>query len=361
MQRYSSTLLLCSVALGCSNDFTEPSHVDTLRALGVHAEPASGVPGQTSELDLIVADGAASEGASDASGSGAAPNARPLQVAWLGACHNPPSRQFYGCFPILQRIATRLAARVIDTDSSSLPRGAFALGPHYELAVPAGILREAPQSSADPIHYGVSYAFFAACAGELRARPDLNDRVPLDCVDPLTGRPLGRRDFVSGYATLYTYQGALNHNPTLSSVHVGSVAVTPTPCTNDADCANLVPSDAGFSEICGSQGQCALSFPACPGQSECPAVRVSPDLEPTSAEPLPGEAAHEIVWANFYASKGRFETSTQLVNDRNSGFIADHGSFFHPPAAPLGPTTIWITVNDQRGGSALQSFEVWTH
>lgn len=359
MHRDSSTLLLCFVALGCSSDFTEPSHIDTLRVLGVHAEPASGIPGQTSTLDLIVADGA-SQAASDAADSGAAPAPRPLQVAWLGVCHNPPSRQFYGCFPILQLIATRLEARVIDTDASSLPRGVFALGPRYELEVPAGILRDAPRSPSDPVHYGVSYAFFAACAGELRARPDLSDRVPLDCVDPRTGQLLGRRDFVTGYATLYSYEGALNQNPIFTSVHFGSVAVSPSSCTSDADCAGLVPTDAGFSEICGTQGQCALRFPACPGQHECPGIRVSPDLEPTSAEPLPGQTAREIVWANFYGTKGRFETSTQLVNDRNSGFIDDHGSFFHPPAQPRGPTTIWITVNDQRGGSAVQSFEVWT-
>ena len=345
-------LLAALAFLGCANDFAPPSRVDTLRVLDVVPEPASGAPGQTSMLDLVVADAAP---AADAAGV-----ARTLQVAWLGGCHNPPSRQFFGCFPLLDAIATRLSARVIDTPAASLPAAVFGIGPRYALTVPEDILKNAPKAASDPVHFGVSYAFFAVCAGELRPRPDLTDRVPLECVDAQSGHALGRQDFVTGYATLYSYEGATNHNPVLPSMHFGAATVSPAPCTQDADCAGLVDEQqAGFSEVCGSQGSCALSLPACPASGECPTILVSPDVEPASAEALPGEDAHEIVWASFYSTHGSFDTATQLVNDRGTGFIADHGSYFHRPHT-AGPTTIWVTVNDQRGGSAFQSVEVWT-
>ena len=342
--------------LGCSNDFAPKSRVDTLRVLAVRPEPASGAPGQTSTLDLLVADGASETNV-------VAGAQRALQVAWLGGCHNPPTRQFFGCYPLLGAIAARLSSRVVDTPAQALPPGAFGTSTRFELSVPDDILTRAERGPSDPIHFGVSYAFFAVCAGELRPRADLTDRVPLECVDAQSGQALGRRDFVTGYATLYSYDGATNHNPGLASVQFGPVTLSPTSCLADADCAGLVDEvSAGFSEVCGSNGLCAPSVPACAGPSACPPILISPNVDPASAELLPGQGAREILWASFYATNGSFDTATQLINDRASGFVADHGSYFHPPkGSGMNPTTVWVTVNDERGGAAFQALELWTH
>jgi hypothetical protein len=346
-------LLAFSVALGaCSNDFEPQSKVDTLRVLAVRPEPASGTPGQTTALDLVIADGA--------SDTAAGSSARPLQVVWLAGCHNPPTRQYFGCLPILAELAQRLSPRVVATPASSLPRAVFGTGTHYDLAVPENILSAAPEQAGDPIHFGVSYAFFAVCAGELRPDPSLKDRLPLACVNPETGASLGRQDFVTGFTTLYTYEGASNHNPVLTGVHLGQTALDLRACQSDEDCAGLVDAtQAGFDERCGNQGTCAPVLPACV-TAECAKILITPDVDATSAERLPGVGANEILWANFYTTAGKFEEATELVNDRSTGFIADHGSYFRPPPHTDVPSTVWLTVNDERGGAAFQSFEVWT-
>ena len=341
-------------ALGaCSNNFTPQSKIDTLRVIAVRPEPASGAPGKTSALELVVADGA--------SGSADGGAARPLQVVWLAGCHNPPERQYFGCYPLLGQLASRLSPRAVDTPPSSLPPSVFGTGTHYDLAVPDNILSAAPKQAGDPIHFGVSYAFFAVCAGELRPRLTFTDRLPIDCVDPQTGASLGRDDFVTGFSTLYSYDGATNSNPVLTGVRLGSTPLDTSACRGDADCAGLVdPARAGFDERCGSQGVCAPVLPACSTPGQCPKILITPDVDPASAEALPGVGANEILWANYYATAGSFQEATELVNDRSTGFIADHGSYFRPPANSDVPTTVWLTVNDERGGAAFQSFEVWT-
>ena len=77
----------------------------------------------------------------------------------------------------------------------------------------------------------------------------------------------------------------------------------------------------------------------------------------SSAEILPNEDRPEIIWANYYANAGRLNVSSQLVNDRASGWVADYSARFRPPREPV-EATIWVTVNDQRGGAAWVSFDV---
>jgi hypothetical protein len=352
-----SRSVLCALGIlaGCSNSFEESSRIDTLRVLAVVPEPASGSPGQTSTLELVIADGAAEAGT-----AGGSPRA--LQVAWLAGCHNPPGRQFYACYPLLRQVASQLSPRVTDTPGQKLPETVFGTGSRFELAVPEDILSAAPKAASDTVHFGVSYAFFAVCAGQLRPRVDFSDRVPLDCIDGQSGQALGRRDFVTGYATLYSYEGVTNHNPVLESIHFGSTSLNANvACTRTSDCASVVnAASAGFDEVCGSNGLCSPRVAACASSGSCPSILITPDVPATSAELLPDGSGREILWASFYATQGSFATATQLVNDRSSGFIADHGSYFHAPKSGAGPSTIWITVNDERGGVASQSFEVWS-
>ena len=351
LQALTATLAL---ALGaCANDFAPQSRVDTLRVIAVRPEPASGAPGQSSSLDLALADGASGV---DAAGG----VARPLQVVWLAGCHNPPARQFFGCYPLLGALAKRLSSRAVDTPATSLPASVFGTGPHYDLLVPTDILSGSPKQAGDVIHFGVSFAFFAVCAGELHPRPDLTDRVPLECLDAKSGAPLGRRDFVTGYTTLYSYEGVTNHNPELRGVHFGALALTSTPCTSDADCAGLVDAARGFGARCGARGTCDPVVPACSAAAECPKILITPDVGAESAEALPGEDANEVVWANYYSTAGSFEEATELVNDHSTGYIADHGSYFRPATGSALPTTVWVTINDQRGGAAFRAFEVWS-
>jgi hypothetical protein len=329
----------------CQAGFEPRSLVDSLRVLAVRPEPASGAPGETVRLEILVADGSARD---------AGDPARPVEIAWLGGCHNPASRLYFDCFPTLSSIAERLSPSVAETPPDALPLGAFGVGTTFSLPIPDDILTSAPLSQNDAARFGVSYVFFAACAGELRPRPSRRDQVPLACVNPATGRDRGPNDFVQGFATLFTFEGARNENPILTGVRFGSLAVVDQECAQDSDCDALA---APGKYACLDSRRCAPVVRRCRNEGDCRRILVFPDVAPESAEVLPGEGAREIVWANFYATDGDFDTGTQLVNDRVSGFIDQHGAYFRPPL-DAGRVELFVTVHDQRGGTAWSSFEI---
>jgi hypothetical protein len=347
-------IALLAVA-GCDSGFDPPSLLDSLRVLAVKPEPASGTPGTSSRLTLAYADGTRNE-----DGSLRAP--RDVQIAWFGACHNPPSRMYFACYPVLTAIAEHLSPKVVDTPLAGVPAGVFGIGNQFELALPPDLLSSAPQTSTDPLHYGVSYAFFAVCAGELRPRPDFHDRVPLECVDPVSGEVLGHRDFVSGFTTLFSYESdvPLNQNPRLTSVNVAGAPI-PVPssgCSEDDDCADVslgAPLEGACERL---SGRCLPRVAPCPESGDCPTIDVSPELERSDAEPLPGQNAREVLWASYYATAGKFDPATELVNDQKTGWIDDHASLYSPPRRAVGRVELWVTVNDQRGGVDYRKLEL---
>lgn len=324
--------------------YDAPSLVNSLRVLAVRPDPASGAPGETVTLEMLLADGDPGE------------PPREVEVAWLAGCHNPASRLYFDCFPTLAATARELSDAVVETPPDALPPGTFGVGPTFELPLPDDILSSAPVIQGDPVHFGVSYAFFMACAGEIRPRPRRTDRVPLACVDPQSGSELDSRDFVQGFATVPTYEGVRNTNPTLVSVRFGSLEILSTLCTTDADCDGLDGTEPG-KYGCSNAGFCAPVVPPCASDDEDCRYLVFPEVDPASAEGLPGGDGKEILWANFYATRGDFQSDAQLVNDRATGFIEEHGSYFFPPEH-AGTVDVYVTVHDERGGAAWSSFEV---
>jgi hypothetical protein len=345
---FAPCFALAFLVVGCGPSYDPPSVVDSLRVLAVRPEPASGAPGETVTLEMLVADGTPRE-----SGE----TARPIEVVWLGGCHNPPSQLYYTCFPELAALAGELSENVVDTPPDTLPPGAFGVGTSFALPLPDDILSSAPHYPGQPVAFGVSYVFFAACAGELRPRPERTDRVPLACVDPASGDELDSDDFVQGFATVPTYEGARNENPRLTSVRFGSLTVPDTGCESDAECDGLggaAPGEFGCSEA----GVCSPVVRPCAADGEdCSRELVFPDIDTASAEALPGEAGKEVLWANFYATDGEFQADAQLVNDRATGWVEDHGAYFVAPQRP-GELELFVTVHDERGGAAWQSFQV---
>jgi hypothetical protein len=339
---------------GCDSGFEPPSLLDSLRVLAVKPEPASGTPGTSSMLTLVYADGARNE-------DGSLRPPRDVQIAWFGACHNPPSRQYFACYPVLTTIAEHLSPRVIDTPLTGVPPGVFGTGAQFELALPQDLLSSAPQTSTDPLHYGVSYAFFAVCAGELRPRPDLRDRVPVECVDPITGEGLGHRDFVTGFTTLFSYESdvPVNENPRITAVKVAGVPIaSPLSCSEDADCTDVPLSDTIAWGCERASSRCLPRLTPCPNSGDCPKIDVLPELERSDAEPLPDQNAREILWASYYATAGKLDPGTELVNDQKTGWIDDHASLYSAPRRAVGRVELWITVNDQRGGVDYRKLEL---
>jgi hypothetical protein len=314
-------LTVFGLVLGCEPGFPSPSEISALRVLAVRPEPASGAPGATVTLEMLLADGKVAPG----------DPARPIEVAWLLGCHNPPSRFYFACLPGFRALAAETSSL------ADLPPGIVALGPETALAIPDDIISGAPRIATDPVHFGVSYAFFAVCAGSLRLRPDAEDGLPIGCVDRATGAEIGASDFVAGFATIFSYEGVRNENPVLEGVELDGEPVPDPACDGDPSCLPIVP-------------RCTDAE-----RERCPVHRLAPMLSPASAERTP--SGNEILWAKYYASGGEITKGVQLVSDRTTGLVADYTSGFRAPAA-AGPVRIWVTMNDQRGGAAWSTFDV---
>lgn len=357
-RNYRWVILLASLgAAACSTDFEKQSEVLGLRALALRSEPASGAPGANVKVRLLAADGAVQPGTA----------ARRLELVWIGGCNNPPTRQFYACYPLLNLVAHAVDAKALSTPSTRFPKGVFKAttftlddpsAADFDFTLPADIVTSAPQLSADAIHFGVSYAFFALCAGELRPNPQLTDRVPFDCYDPNTSEKLGYRDFVTGFSTLYTYESVENHSPTLDRVTLDGLDISSfsSPCETDNECQDLVGASNGLGAVCDAAHACRLRVRPCT-KDDCPTHLIEPHVARDSAEPLP-EGGSEVVWANFYATSGSFDVDTQLISDRNVGWLGARGAYFKPPKQPGGTVDLWLTLNDQRGGATWQSLQV---
>lgn len=335
---------------GCVDAFEPQSELSSLRVMAVRPSPASGSPGAEVTLDMLLRDGPLPP----------EPNTmeREVEIAWFGGCHNPPSRQYYACLPYLREAAKLLSPSVVDTPTAGIPPGYFGIGPRFPFTLPNDILSGAPRISTDPVHYGVSYIFFAVCAGELRPRPDLQDQVPLDCVDRGSKKPLGSRDFVLGFTTLYSYEGVQNETPVLLGAEFGRAALgandVPVACQGDEDCAELATAKE-WPFACSSARVCSPAAERCV-KGNCPNYRLWPQVDPSSDEIVPG-GKHEIMWASFYATGGEVGSETQLVNDRNAGLLGGYATDWQPPESS-GTVRFFITLNDQRGGAAWTTFDV---
>jgi hypothetical protein len=351
-QTFKATPLLVPLfAAACSPGFEPPSRVSTVRVLAVEPTPASGTPGQASELVMLVHDGTP-EGAGDAE----------LQIAWFGGCHNPPTRQFFACYPLLSEIAKNLSPRAVDTPADSVPSFLFGTGPVFQFAVPPDILSAAPKLPTDPIHFGVSYAFFAVCKGELRPLPNAEERVPLGCFDAETDEELGAEAFVTGFTTLFTFEDDVNENPIVSGISIAGERIEPAFCATDDDCAGSGPEiDGSEGYACSERGACVPVVDACE-KPPCVQYSIEPEVDRASAEPDLGAKTsdgvpNEIVWVDFFATAGAFQTDSQLINDRKTGWVEGYWSKWTAPRAP-GAVTLWTTVHDNRGGVSWASLDL---
>jgi hypothetical protein len=365
-----ATGVALSALSGCGN-FPPQSEIHGLRVLAVRPEPASGTPGETVGLDLLVADGRPWVASDDGMpGDPLVPPA--VQVAWLGGCHNPPSRQYFACAPALGELVAH--------PERALAGGLFERGTHYDLSIPDDILSSAPRLASDPVHYGVSYVFFAACAGTLSLAESAGAEFPFVCVDD-TG-PVGPNGFVVGFSTVYTYESDVNQNPVLTGLDFDSHSARAEPgfpppmdsagvvtdaldpdhppihCSVQNETTDCAQAAFGHSAVCSEFGTCAPLVSGC--NDHCPEIRVAPGLDVTKLETAFGGS--EITWASYYATRGTFSSPTRLVADRSNGLARDFSSRWHAPPAAAGharqSARLWVTVNDQRGGATGAFFDV---
>lgn len=297
--------------LACEADFDKPSKLNSLRVLAVKADKPYPKPGDTVSLEMLWHDGKVQTKASD----GGPPTSRNIQVLWIGGCFNPVGDLYYGCYPSLGKI---FAAGPGDPSVAKF----LGSGDTFKLDIPSDIISQRPtKEGVDP--YGLSYVFFAVCAGKIGPSTSMNFGLPLGCFDA-QGKELGAEDFVPGYFSLYSYNDRTNANPIVTGL-----------------------------EINGSKEE-SITLPACKA-SPCPEYDVRVLIDPASAEVDPGgtgpngETLTEQMWVDYYASDGAIGKGVRLVNDATKGWNDDNGTTFQPPWETK-TVSIYSVVHDNRGG-----------
>jgi hypothetical protein len=336
----------CLLAAGCAAPMDRASDVRTLRVLAVRAEPAFARPATTVPLVMLMHDGAPS-----------AP--RPVSVVWMAGCVNPPGDLYFNCYPALRDTLTAWPAGELARGiAPSTLQEVAGSGTSFALRIPSDAITGRAQPEGYVHAHGVLYAFFAACAGELRALPPGGDgSLPLGCFEPGSERQLGQDDFEFGYHAVYVYDDVENRNPGLHAVQFQGSG-------EPRDCA--VPGDCATGQHCGSSKQCIPAVPHCAAEPEdCPAYRVSALVDRDSLEQAvtanltDAEARPEAFWVSYYATAGRWDKDTRMVHDPYAGWAEDADGQWRAAAAGGVEVRLWAVLRDSRAGVSWAWRDVW--
>jgi len=327
--------------LGCGPDFDPPSELHSLRILAVQKDVPYAQPGETVNLQMLWQDASPLAGPD-----------RPISITWSPPCFDPPGDLYYACFS-----DPGAFGGMINSDPNNPEHNSF--------QVPTDIIsrRPPPTDGSNNPAYGLTYVFFAACAGQLTLLPSSGDSAafPIGCKDA-DGKLLGADDFVAGYTSIYSFEGFSNHNPVIKGFEFrGQPVADGGFCLGD-DCLPLDGSAPAVDIDCDDPEQSARCVPSCSddGDSSCTGYGFRPtidkndpanqDQDDVSAQLL-GREVGEQMWINYYTDAGGFKSPVRLLNDATSGWNDDYGTEFYAPKK-TGLLRIWAVAHDNRGGSA---------
>jgi len=309
---------LFALLSGCAPPSFDPSsYVDSVRVLAVQSDAPYASPGQTVTSEALVVDGRATQAA-------------PVQVFWLPEpCLNPPDDAYYGCFAGLSeqfRPGTDIGPEL-------------SAGTRFSFQMPQDVIVPHPRSDTP---YGLAVLFTIACAGQVRYLPPQPggspDAVPFACFGD-AGEQLGTDAFVFAYSLVYSFSDRENHNPELTQLTFGGVAVDPA---------------AGI-----TVSHCAKSK-----ESDCSATKLDVVVPDSSQEPDPsnrdaaGAILKEQLTVQYLATAGAIQNDITVVFDPRQGRLANTGDEYRAPRA-AGEYRLWAVLRDNRGGTS--SLEVPLH
>jgi len=350
----AAILVACVALSGCGPAFNPPSEVDSLRVLAVQKDRPYAAPGDQINFKMLWTDGSEDAG-------------RDVQIGWIAGCINPLGDLYANCFA-----------------SGQFENPQRGMGDEFSFTLPDTIIssRPPPPDPRQPA-YGLSYVFFAACAGNL----DLS--APLGCTDS-NGNALGSKDFVAGYTAIYAYDGFGNQNPVVRGLTLDGRPLSGG-CVDPASAAAVQSGDLGAllgraAAGSGSNGQVVVCDSAELGDALVPPDCTEPGA-PCVDAPVPGKPfeSHDIrpevyrasieddaiskqaygrdyeeqMWINYYTKGGSLRgDGVRLLNDATTGLNKEFATDF---SAPLerGPVTLWAVVHDNRGGVAWARGTVW--
>jgi hypothetical protein len=336
--------LVLSLGLsGCGPSFDPPSELKSLRVLGVQKDKPYAQPGDEVNLQMLWHDGSEDAG-------------RPVIRGFLSGCFNPVGDLYAGCFASLGD-PSNVRFEVGDSDE-------------FSFTIPSDIITSRPPPP-DPKQppYGLSFVFFAVCAGASLepVEPTEEAGFPLRCLDE-DRRPLGSDDFVAGYTQVYVFDEFENQNPIVTGFSFRDVdhdVDDQFTCVGE-ECVAEAASPVEVSNVeCDAQAERCIPRCADDGEvGQCDEFPFRPLIDPESAEPDSITAAaygrnyEEQVWVNYYATRGSVRSPVRLVNDATGGFNEDYGTKFLAPKEP-GPVRLFAVVHDNRGGMSWSGTTIW--
>lgn len=359
MKRYAKQFATCGAVLlmvsqvGCGEDLERPSDVSTLRVLAVQAESPFARPGAEVALRMLAHDG--SPGARMANGE-----RRSATNLWLGGCNNPAGDSYVACMPYLHEIANRLGEAELAQGSTpaDVPSGVVGWGEAFQARIPADMISSRKRAPGTTHGYGVQIAFFANCAGVLRASVVDRTKFPLGCFDRETGKELGRDDYEYGFYPVFVYDSLNNQNPELQDVTFDGHAMAE-PCDESQNCL------AG--EHCGVEGRCIPTVPRCKDKNadSCQSYDFSIRVPSSAAEPATAayvsdsDAMLETLWVSYFANGGSFEQDSRIVHDPHSGWGSDTGGRWRANLPSSREVRLWAILRDNRNGVSWAWRDVW--
>jgi hypothetical protein len=295
-------------------------------------------PGQTVNLQMLWQDASPFAG-------------RDVAVAWSPPCFDPPGDLYYACFS-----DSNAFGGMVRPDPNN-PE-------HTSFEVPLDIISRRPPAGdgSNNAPYGISYVFFAVCAGELTLLPTARENAfPIGCKDA-SGRLLGADDFVAGYTSVYSFETFSNNNPVIKGFEFRGSSLPESAVCLGEGCLPLDGAEPAVDFDCDDPEQSARCVPACAddGDSTCTAYSLRPtidkndpanqDQDDVSAQLL-GREVGEQMWVNYYTDSGGFKSPVRLLNDATAGWNDNYGTDFYAPRKP-GLSRIWAVAHDNRGGAA---------
>ncbi len=376
-RRFGTLAWLCAVsAFGCAPSMEPPTKIQTLRILGVQKDKPYALPGDEVRLTMLWHDGSipvaqdmgngdGDDGGNGGDGSGNGGDGgggrqREVRIGWLGGCFNPPGDTYSGCY---QQFAAALAANgaqtIVEGTPLSLPSGS-----KFTLQIPPDAALHPSQDPKLP-RYGLSYVFFALCAGKIVAG---DEHFPIHCHDAYE-RELGPDDFVFGYSSIYFFAPQAdgsprysNANPVNDGLLFGPDQVTEKGATCSGDECLGKCDDTGCVNAPAPEVNCTATPTLCMSPcaddgdpTKCPPHDLRLDIDPTTFEKdqvtndAYGRDYGEQMWIDYYATAGKFHSATKLLNDATTGYNRVNGTQYYAPRTP-GPVRLWVVTHDNRGG-----------
>jgi hypothetical protein len=341
--------------LGCGAEFDPQSELSGLRVLAVKKSLPYARPGETVDLRLLWHDTDSSR--------------PPPQIAWLASCENPAGDLFQLCFTQPPRLTgDALAARF------SMPTpGSLQANDSFSFATSPDLISSRPQSADQTMTpYGLTFVFFAACAGELGVRTDTLE-FPFVCYEEQDGetgfsagdQQLDSTRFVVGYSQVFAYDSLTNENPIVHGIQFDGMTLLPEGSSladAPADAVYLPSTDLCIGdecvppsgdpdpEVCPDE----LTIDHCEG--DCNQYSVRPLADRASAEVDSAaslgkvEVLGEQMWVNYYAAGGEMDQEVRLLNDATRGWFDEYETDYEPPREPT-VSYIWAVAHDNRGGA----------